>query len=552
MTFLPIVERELRLKARRSQTYFNRCGLVVAFAVLSFGIITIDWSAGQNPMVIGEHLFWGLSGLGFAAALLAGPIITADCLSEEKREGTLGLLFLTRLKGFDVVLGKLVATSLPIFYSFVAGIPVLAIPFFLGGVTAGEFWRMTLVLLTTLLFSLVTGLFVSAISRNGRRAFLATGLIVSLFTISPLLSGYLLEGKLSVSFSPLPNPGHPFTLAADGRYSAAAGDFWRSWTALVTSSAGLLAMASMLLPRTWIEQRHGGNACRWPARSEFGRRMTSTKGTRKRTRLLAKNPVLWLAERTSLSPVAIGVFWSACLGLWIFGFSEMRKNYVPAEALFVTIYVLHGAVKCWVAWEASRRFAEDRRSGALELLLVTPLTERAVLVGWLIGLKRRFAGPIAVVLSLDILLWWSGTGGAWLLVMLVASGLFVADCYTLCWIGLWKGLTAKNSTQACVRTIGQVLVFPWFAAFGVWAVVELLTREGSLSLYSGWFVVVWFLTGYVLDFGFCLWGISRLSRDLRPAAAYPLGTRRAGKQGWLIRLRRAKKPPDDRMQSAMT
>ncbi|HKS38140.1 MAG TPA: hypothetical protein VJW76_13165 [Verrucomicrobiae bacterium] len=87
MTFLPIVERELRLKARRPQTYFSRCGLVVAFAVLSFGIITIDWSAGRNPMVIGEHLFWGLSGLGFAGALLAGPIVTADCLRNPSNWG---------------------------------------------------------------------------------------------------------------------------------------------------------------------------------------------------------------------------------------------------------------------------------------------------------------------------------------------------------------------------------------------------------------------------------------------------------------------------------
>src|SRR5438552_11191950 len=126
MTFLPIVERELRLKARRPRTYGFRCGMVLAFALISFGILAVDWSAGQNPTVMGQHLFWTLSGLGFACALLAGPVVTADCLSEEKREGTLGLLLLTNLKGHDVVLGKLFATSLPVFYSFVAGVPLLA------------------------------------------------------------------------------------------------------------------------------------------------------------------------------------------------------------------------------------------------------------------------------------------------------------------------------------------------------------------------------------------------------------------------------------------
>src|SRR6184192_1889866 len=154
MTFLPIVERELRLKARRSRTYWLRCGMVLAFAVLSFGILAVDWSTGRNPTEMGQHLFWALSGLAFASALLAGPVVTADCLSEEKREGTLGLLFLTHLKGYDVVLGKLAATSVPVLYCLVAAIPILALPFFFGGVTPGEFWRMTAVLLTTLLFSL--------------------------------------------------------------------------------------------------------------------------------------------------------------------------------------------------------------------------------------------------------------------------------------------------------------------------------------------------------------------------------------------------------------
>ena len=55
-------------------------------------------------------LFWGLTGSAVFYCLLSGVWFTADCLSEEKREGTLGLLFLTDLKGYDVVFGKLVAT----------------------------------------------------------------------------------------------------------------------------------------------------------------------------------------------------------------------------------------------------------------------------------------------------------------------------------------------------------------------------------------------------------------------------------------------------------
>ena len=59
-----------------------------------------------------------------------------------------------------------------------------------------------------------------------------------------------------------------------------------------------------------------------------------------------------------------------------------------------------------------------------------------------------------------VLLWRAGVGGGWLLALLVATGLFIADCYALCWIGLWKGLTANSSTRAFAETISRVLVLP--------------------------------------------------------------------------------------------
>ena len=92
--------------------------------------------------------------------LAYGRRSTADCLSQEKREGTLGLLFLTDLKGHDVVLGKLVATSVRGFYGLLAVFPVLAVPLLLGGTTSGEFWRVVLVLMDTFLFSLAIGILV--------------------------------------------------------------------------------------------------------------------------------------------------------------------------------------------------------------------------------------------------------------------------------------------------------------------------------------------------------------------------------------------------------
>src|SRR5664279_6501488 len=137
----------------------------------------MNWREPTHVIALG--LFSILTGSAVLYCLLSGVWFTADCLSAEKREGTLGLLFLTDLKGYDVVFGKLVATSLNGFYAALAAVPILALQLLLGGVTAGEFGRMALVVVNTLFFSLALGICVSAMSRSPRKAMAMTLLAVS-------------------------------------------------------------------------------------------------------------------------------------------------------------------------------------------------------------------------------------------------------------------------------------------------------------------------------------------------------------------------------------
>src|SRR5438034_8582207 len=137
------------------------------------------------PHEVALVLFRILAGASVLYCLLSGVRATADCLSEEKREGTLGLLFLTDLKGYDVVFGKLAATSLNGFLCLLAMFPVLAVPLLMGGITNGEFWRMVLVLVDTFLLSLAIGVLVSVLSWNARRAMGANFLLLLLITAIP-------------------------------------------------------------------------------------------------------------------------------------------------------------------------------------------------------------------------------------------------------------------------------------------------------------------------------------------------------------------------------
>jgi len=140
MTFLPIVDRELRTNARRAGTYWMRTGLGAGVCLIWF-IVLVMSPATTPTSAKAQVLFWTVTALAFGFCLLAGMFLTADCVSGEKRDGTLGLLFLTDLESYDVVFGKLAATSLSAAYGLLCVLPSLALSLLIGGVTVGEFWR---------------------------------------------------------------------------------------------------------------------------------------------------------------------------------------------------------------------------------------------------------------------------------------------------------------------------------------------------------------------------------------------------------------------------
>ncbi|MGH7973773.1 MAG: hypothetical protein ACREIC_34080, partial [Limisphaerales bacterium] len=67
-------------------------------------------------------------------------------------------------------------------------------------------------------------------------------------------------------------------------------------------------------------------------------------------------------------------------------------------------YALHQFFKYAVALDATRRLSEDRRSGALELLLVSPVPEEDLIAGQERGLRRRFGPLLRLVVGLNLVL----------------------------------------------------------------------------------------------------------------------------------------------------
>src|SRR5882672_9361698 len=178
MSVLPIVRRELRVAARKRSTFWLRVASAITAVVLGSGCLLLGGWQGIGTAQMGSSLFYLLTWTCLAAALSAGLFFTSDCLSEEKREGTLGFLFLTDLRGYDVVLGKLLATSLRGFYALLAVLPILAITQLMGGITGAQYWKSALALVNGLFISLAAGMLVSAVSRDSQKALGGTLLLL--------------------------------------------------------------------------------------------------------------------------------------------------------------------------------------------------------------------------------------------------------------------------------------------------------------------------------------------------------------------------------------
>lgn len=464
MTFLPIVARELRVRARLRSTYRWRIvAATSAFLIVAVLLLT-NLTFGPTPRM-GARIFTTLAGLCLVYCLLEGARGTADCLSREKREGTLGLLFLTDLRGYDVVLGKLVATSINGVYGVLAVFPILAVPLVLGGVTAGEFWRHVLVLLNALFLSLTVGLLVSTLCRDERPTWTWTTTWVAGLTVAPPF--LLLAPAGWVRSLAVLSPFTAFLGAFDAAYAAGPAQFWNSIQAGQAMSWLALIAASLLLPRVWQDR---------PARTVqvSGRRSVELRRAeaRERRRLLETNPAIWLAARGARAPTGL---WMLVLAAAASGFLAWSISGGGSEVLgiiLVVLFLLQLVVSVWVASDACHLAGVGRDTGSLDLLMTTPLTTRQIVDGHLRALKRLFLRPVSILVGTEVFIIASHhlvvlegerleTVNVILsLALLTMVFAFVLELQAVATYGLWMGLSTKRTGHAVTKTILLVIVLP--------------------------------------------------------------------------------------------
>ena len=508
-----VAEREVREGARRWANYRLRVGSGLAGAALLW--ITINNASGGMGQT-GLQLFLRLHCLMLVLIIGIVPAMAADCIARERREGTLGLLFLTPLTARGVVIGKSLAQMLRALTLWLAMLPVLTIPFLTGGVTRSMAFHMLAIEFIVAVICMASGIMASALtkSRNGAYFLAYTFAMLSLAAVAMLETALISPvgplGQISTWNDLLTDgimtatgngansrkailyytvasrfPGYRYARAVPTWTSAINRRIWLGYLTVALSAAmGLLLLAITL----------GAGAIRKLWKDDIG--LAGPSGRLKRLyvplfrlrydrqmrRSLDRNPIAWLQQYSWKARVSK---WGLC-AIFILAesfaldwFSSSGGGYGGLPGIGPYQYQMQEGLTLLLAavftFTGVSGFLAEKRSGALELLLVTPISVNQIILGRAWGLWKQFLPAAAILLlgqigmsnltAVSSVHWALGRGRAFFLsegdfvMMFVQANAFVS----LPIFATYAALRVKSLIGAAVLTwVGWLLV--WISA----------------------------------------------------------------------------------------
>ncbi len=420
----PVVQRELRAAARWPLGHWLR----VAGAL---GGVVVFWISADLPFdQVGVELFQRVHTLLIWLICAIVPALAADCLARERREGTLGLLFMTPLTASGIVLGKTFVQVLRALTVGLAVAPVLAIPFLSGGVTWVDVASFLVIELSVAFLCLAAGILASSLTDNRAIAFILAFLLMGTFIQfashsqpwRPLPRGATLVSWRASRPRIAPSPT---LVGSSGVFPGAAPGFWMRlpaggtvWiTPTAAPASSLLSVPAVMLAedfaiscilllaalrfagrcveRSWQDKPPSAGQqllvrryCTPVFKDWFASRMKRT---------LEWNPIAWLQQyswRARLSK------WGLCLLFVLLECYVIDGN--NPHALGGVVMALLLVLAAAYTYAGVNGFLQEKKSGALELILVSPLSVQKIIFGRVWGLWKQFLPSVLLLLASNI------------------------------------------------------------------------------------------------------------------------------------------------------
>jgi hypothetical protein len=410
------------------------------------------------------------------------------------------LLLLTRMSNSELVLGKLMASLLNVFFMLTAAVPLFMLITLFGGVSNLQVVRIFGVTLATCLAAGSLGSTLALWREKTFQTLSMTTLAIVIWIgvwegVAAAPSELTIAGRdgaaWSVVFSPLSAiraAAHPTV-----EQSTWVGLFQHEVTGFVvlallaTAAMNLLAIARVRIWNPSREVRPGqhqeDDTSIWGVPHDLAEPQAANADRAEQarashvdarqdrqagpTRRVWDNPILWREVCTwaygrkvlIIRLVYLFLFAMTAAGLYATiasqvsaGPSDEYSSFIPAAAkplapFFVVSLVIVNAL-------AVTSITNERDGQALDLLLVTDLSSREFVLGKLAGVLWVTKEMVLLPMLLSIYLWWSGAIYAESLIFLL-GGLIVMNIFVAS-LGVHCGMTYANSRSAIGVSMGTV------------------------------------------------------------------------------------------------
>ncbi len=471
---LPLLSKELTEQSARGRTFILRT--VYALALYGVGLGAFVHQSGGwdnlsfNILGTGGTLFTAVVRYQLAAIYLLLPILSAGTITSEKERDTLGILLITKLDPWTIVLEKFLSRVVPMLLYILMSLPLLAVAYSLGGVENGQVLQAGVALVLCVLQVGSLAVFCSVWFRTTPQAVVTTYLVVGLtqtigvglerMSLHTLSFEHVIATSLIAVFQPGSLTVVPVTLNL-----SELGSFLG--LALLPVLLNLLMSRLALWPRAFLQARSWGLTI-LKALDRFFHVINQnaiTRGVvifRDHVPLPTGRPLAWreLNKRSlgttrylirflllTEAPLIAALLWPLATGAVYENRSFAIGEWALSAVWMLAIFMLLVQSTALITGERARQ--------TLDVLLSTPMMTRDIVMQKLAGV-HYLINILYVPMATAAFFWlfWLGAGqhrqdpfdGVWQIVRMIVQPLIYLPL--VAWGGFYCGLYCKSQTQA--------------------------------------------------------------------------------------------------------
>lgn len=166
----PIVKKDVKVQSRSMKICWGVFAYELILALVFFlAMVIIQNNSRYSTSNIYSAIVWLYPILAVTQLVILGllvPIRTASAISGEKERQTFDIMMTTSMSPFSVIMGKVMTAVVQSMFFVVASMPIMALPFIIGGMSWGYLFLFLGIALLVAFFSASIGILCSSLCKK--------------------------------------------------------------------------------------------------------------------------------------------------------------------------------------------------------------------------------------------------------------------------------------------------------------------------------------------------------------------------------------------------